>query len=167
VACRIETARTREHFPARAETAETAHPQVFRLRYLLDTNVCIAVLNQKSPQIEARVVKELREKSELSVSSVSAFELWYGVAKSFRRESNSQKLTMFLSNWVNLIKFDDQDARLAGELRAQLESVGRPVGEYDLLIAGQALRHKMTLVTANAREFGRIKNLSWEDWTRS
>jgi tRNA(fMet)-specific endonuclease VapC len=137
------------------------------LRYLLDTNVCIAVLNQKSPQIEVRVVKELREKSELSISSVSTFELWYGVAKSSRREANSQKLMVFLSNWLNLVNFDDEDARFAGEVRAELESVGRPVGAYDLLIAGQALRHKMTLVTANAREFGRIKNLSWEDWSRS
>jgi tRNA(fMet)-specific endonuclease VapC len=137
------------------------------LRYLLDTNVCIAVLNQKSPQIEARVVKKLREKSELSLSSVSAFELWYGVAKSSRRAANTQKLIIFLSNWINLIAFDDEDARYAGELRAELESVGKPVGQYDLLIAGQALRHKITLVTANTGEFSRIKNLSWEDWSKS
>jgi tRNA(fMet)-specific endonuclease VapC len=45
--------------------------------------------------------------------------------------------------------------------------MGRPVGAYDLLIAGQALRHKMTVVTANTREFARIKNLQWEDWTKS
>ena len=63
--------------------------------------------------------------------------------------------------------FDDEDARVAGELRAELESIGRPIGEYDLLIAGQALRHKMTLVTANAKEFGRIKTLSWEDWSKA
>lgn len=137
------------------------------MRYLLDTNVCIAVLNEKSPQIEARVVKELRENSELSVSSVSAFELWYGVAKSSRREANSKKLALFLSNWVNLLAFDDQDARFAGEVRAEMENIGRPLGQYDLLIAGQALRHKVTLVTANAREFGRIKALSWEDWSRA
>ena len=137
------------------------------MRYLLDTNVCIAVLNEKSPQIEARVVKELRENSELSVSSVSAFELWYGVAKSSRREANSKKLALFLSNWVNLLAFDDQDARFAGEVRAEMENSGRPLGQYDLLIAGQALRHKVTLVTANAREFGRIKALSWEDWSRA
>jgi tRNA(fMet)-specific endonuclease VapC len=135
------------------------------VRYLLDTNVCIAVLNEKSPQIEARVVKELRENSELSVSSVSAFELWYGVAKSSRREANSKKLALFLSNWVNLLAFDDQDARFAGEVRAEMENIGRPLGQYDLLIAGQALRHKLILVTANVREFGRIKALSWEDWS--
>ena len=137
------------------------------MRYLLDTNVCIAVLNEKSPQIEARVVKELRENSELSVSSVSAFELWYGVAKSSRCEANSKKLALFFSHWINLLAFDDQDARFAGEVRAEMENIGRPLGQYDLLIAGQALRHKVTLVTANAREFGRIQALSWEDWSRA
>jgi len=115
--------------------------------------------------MEARVIKELNDGSRLAVSSVSAFELWYGVAKSLRTESNTRKLTTFLANWVNLLDFDEEDARVAGRLRAELESLGRPIGQYDLLIAGQALRHKMTLVTANALEFGRIKGLSWEDWS--
>lgn len=136
------------------------------MNYLLDTNVCIAVLNETSPQIEARLLKELRAKSILSVSSVSSFELWYGVAKSARRLSNTQKLMAFLGSWVNLLSFDEEDARAAGEIRAELETVGRPLGQYDLLIAGQALRHKMTLVTANTREFERIKTLSWEDWSK-
>ena len=136
------------------------------MNYLLDTNVCIAVLNETSEQIESRVLKELRSKSQLSVSSVTAFELWYGVAKSARRESNTQKLAAFLRGWISLLAFDDEDARVAGELRAELEAIGRPVGQYDLLIAGQALRYDMTLVTANAKEFGRVKNLSWEDWSR-
>jgi tRNA(fMet)-specific endonuclease VapC len=137
------------------------------LNYLLDTNVCIALLNETSPQIEARVLKELRANSLLSVSSVSAFELWYGVAKSGRRQSNAQKLMAFLGSWVNVLFFEDEDARIAGELRAEMDSIGRPIGQYDLLIAGQALHHKMTLVTANVREFGRIKTLSWEDWSKS
>ena len=135
------------------------------MSYLLDTNVCIALLNEKSAQIEQRVVEELRASSQLCVSSVSVFELWYGVAKSSRRHSNAQKLAAFLSNWINLLAFDGEDARVAGELRAELDNIGRPIGQYDLLIAGQALRYKMTLVTANAREFGRIKRLSWEDWS--
>ena len=136
------------------------------MKYLLDTNVCIALLNEDSPAIEARVTKELRADSQLYVSSVSAFELWYGVAKSSRHEQNTKKLLAFLANQINLLEFDGEDGRFAGQLRAELESNGRPIGQYDLLIAGQALRHKMKLVTANAREFGRIKNLSWEDWSR-
>jgi hypothetical protein len=50
---------------------------------------------------------------------------------------------------------------------AAMEAAGKPIGAYDLLIAGQALRQKLTLVTANAREFGRIKGLLWEDWAKS
>ena len=137
------------------------------MNYLLDTNVCIAVLNETSEQIESRVLKELRSKSQLSVSSVTAFELWYGVAKSARLESNTQKLAAFLRGWISLLNFDEEDARVAGELRAELDAIGRPMGQYDLLIAGQAFRHKMTLVTANAGEFSRIKNLSWENWSKS
>ena len=136
------------------------------MRYLLDTNVCIAVLNESAPPVETRIVKELREEAQLFLSSVSVFELWYGVAKSSRRESNTQKLKAFLANWIRLLAFEEQDAHLAGELRAEMERSGKPVGQYDLLIAGQALRHNMTLVTANAREFGRIKGLSWQDWSK-
>jgi tRNA(fMet)-specific endonuclease VapC len=135
------------------------------LNYLLDTNVCIALLNENSPRIEARVMSELKAGSQLSVSSVSIFELWYGMEKSARRESNIRKLSAFLLDWVNTLAFDGEDARVAGRIRVELESIGRRIGEYDTLIAGQALRHNMTLVTANAREFGCVKNLSREDWS--
>jgi len=137
------------------------------LNYLLDTNVCIALLNENSPRTEARVMRELKAGSQLSVSSVSVFELWYGMEKSARRESNIRKLSAFLLNWVNTLAFDAEDARVAGRIRVELESIGRRIGEYDTLIAGQALRHGMTLVTANVKEFGRVKNLSWEDWSKS
>jgi tRNA(fMet)-specific endonuclease VapC len=76
-------------------------------------------------------------------------------------------LAAFFAGWVSLLPCEEEDARFAGELRAAMEAIGRPVGVYDLLIAGQALRDEMTLVTANAKEFERIKNLLWEDWTRS
>ena len=136
------------------------------MKYLLDTNVCIALINRRPPVIRTHFDQRLNQGSELFVSSVVVFELWYGVSKSSRRELNASLLTGFLSGPAHPLGFDEQDARFAGELRAELESVGRPISEYDLLIAGQALRHKMTLVTANTREFGRVKNLSWEDWSR-
>ena len=112
-------------------------------------------------------MSELKAGSQLSVPSVSVFELWYGMEKSARRESNIRKLSAFLLNWVNTLAFDAEDARVAGRIRVELESIGRRIGEYDTLIAGQALRHGMTLVTANVKEFGRVKNLSWEDWSKS
>jgi tRNA(fMet)-specific endonuclease VapC len=136
------------------------------LKYLLDTNVCIAVMNGKSPLIERRLLKELSAGSELFVSTVATFEMWYGVAKSSRQLGNTQKLEAFVAGWVTLLPFDEEDARIAGKLRFNMEAIGRPVGAYDLLIAGQAMRHGMTLVSANAKEFGRIEDLVWEDWTK-
>lgn len=136
------------------------------MKYLLDTNACIALINRRPPVIRTHFDQCLNQGSELFISSVVAFELWYGVWKSSRRELNASLLTGFLSGPMHLLGFDEQDAQFAGELRAELESVGRPISEYDLLIAGQALRHKMTLVTANTRESGRVKSLSWEDWSR-
>jgi tRNA(fMet)-specific endonuclease VapC len=137
------------------------------LRYLLDTNICIAMINGKSPRVETRVLEALKAENELLVSSVAAFELWYGVEKSERKSANAQRLLSFLADYVTVLAFELEDAPVAGRIRVELESIGRPIGEYDLLIAGQALRHKMTLITANAREFGRIKNLSWQDWSKS
>jgi tRNA(fMet)-specific endonuclease VapC len=137
------------------------------LKYLLDTNVCIALINERPLSVRRRFESEISQRSEVYVSSVALFELWNGISKSQRREVNAQLLVGFLSGPIQQLAFDEDDARFAGELRAEMESVGRPIGEYDLLIAGQALRHKLTLVTANTREFGRIKNLSWEDWSKS
>jgi tRNA(fMet)-specific endonuclease VapC len=98
------------------------------------------------------------------VSSIALFEIWYGVAKSSRREFNKKRLEVFLAGPVHPLPFEDVDAELAGAIRADLESVGKPIGAYDLLMAGQAIRHKLTLITANLSEFARIKALSWADW---
>jgi tRNA(fMet)-specific endonuclease VapC len=137
------------------------------LKYLLDTNACIGLINERPACVRAQFDKALGEGSEIFASSIVVFELWYGVAKSQRREMNGRLLAGFLSGPVQQISFDEEDARFAGELRAAMEAIGRPVGDYDLLIAGQALHHRMTLVTANVREFGRVKDLVWEDWSKS
>lgn len=71
---------------------------------------------------------------------------------------------MFLAGPVQVLEFGEEDARYAGEIRSTLERMGKPIGTYDVLIAGQALNRKLTLVTANAKEFGRVKGLNWEDW---
>ena len=67
---------------------------------------------------------------------------------------------------MGVLPFEDADAQLAGEIRAKLEAVGKPIGAYDLLITGQAMRRNMTLITANVAEFTRVKGLAWEDWTK-
>ena len=135
--------------------------------YLLDTNACIALINGKPSSVRTRLQKEVAADATVQVSTVVAFELWYGVAKSARQEANARLLATFFAGPVSLLPFEEEDARIAGSVRATMEAVGRPIGAYDVLIAGQALRHKLILVTANVREFGRIKGLQWQDWAKS
>lgn len=104
--------------------------------------------------------------AELAVSSVALFELWYGVARSNRPEENAERLRIFLSGDVRVIDFGHDDARIAGDIRAGLEKDGTPIGAYDLLMAAQALHRDATLVTANTREFARVRGLRWQDWTK-
>ncbi len=101
------------------------------------------------------------------VSSVVALELWYGTAKSQRKEANTRRLEAFFAGPLEWTVFDDEDAREAGIVRAELEFAGNPIGAYDVLIAGQARRRGATLVTSNVSEFDRVTGLKWEDWAVS
>jgi len=132
--------------------------------YLLDTNACIALNKGKPPSVRVRFGRAVRAGSQVWVSTVVLFELWYGVVKSTRPKENGEDLAKFLAGPVRVLNFDEADAHEAGDVRASLERIGRPIGAYDVLIAGQARKRGLTLVTANAKEFGRVKGLAWEDW---
>jgi tRNA(fMet)-specific endonuclease VapC len=132
--------------------------------YLFDTNVCIAPINGTSPRIRQRYIQATVRQVLPQVSSIVVHELWYGVAKSGRVTQNANRLTAFLNNAVAVLDYTEQDAQAAGEIRAELESKGQRIGEYDTLIAGQAFSKNLILVTANMREFGRVKGLVVEDW---
>ena len=132
--------------------------------YLLDTNVCIALINGNEANVRRRFQRAAARDSVILVSSIVAFELWYGVAKSQRKEGNTQRLEAFFAGPLEWTLFDDDDARAAGIVRAELEAIGKPIGAYDVLLAGQAKRHGATLVTSNAKEFARVAGLKWEDW---
>ena len=134
--------------------------------YLLDTNACIALINGHPATVRARLQKASATGAQIFVSSIAIFELGYGVAKSVRHEFNHKRLETFLSGPVTILPFEDADARAAGAIRATLETSGKPIGAYDVLIAGQAIRHELTLVTANVREFSRVKGLTWQDWAK-
>jgi tRNA(fMet)-specific endonuclease VapC len=136
------------------------------VNYLLDTNACIALINGNPPSVRAKFRKATDLGGQVFVSSIALFELWYGVAKSSRRDFNKKRLETFFAGPIHPLSFEDQDAEIAGVIRADLESIGKPIGAYDLLIAGQAIRNKLTLITANLSEFARIKELAWADWGR-
>jgi tRNA(fMet)-specific endonuclease VapC len=135
------------------------------VNYLLDTNAVVALLRNKPAAVRERYRQAEKAGDYLAVSSVVLFELWYGVEKSGRVQENSERLRVLLSGDLDLLDFDDEDAQAAGRIRAALEKIGTPIGAYDLLIAGQALRRGLTVVTANTSEFSRVTGLSWEDWT--
>ena len=136
------------------------------MNYLLDTNACIALINGNPPSVRAKFRKATDLGGQVFVSSIALFELWYGVAKSSRRDFNKKRLETFFAGPIHPLPFEGQDAEIAGAIRADLESIGKPIGAYDLLIAGQAIRNKLTLITANLSEFARIKGLAWADWGR-
>lgn len=135
------------------------------MSYLLDTNVCIALINLSSANVRARFVQAARRKAPIATSAIVAHELWYGVAKSQLVTRNAQALTAFLSRDIAMLDYSERDAQAAGEIRAELEAKGTRIGEYDTLIAGQAFARNLILVTANTSEFARVKGLIVEDWT--
>lgn len=137
------------------------------MSYLLDTNACIALLNGEPAAVRRRFDAVLRSGRSVYVPSVVLFELWYGVHKSARPASNAQRLDLFLAGPISILPFEDSDAQAAGVIRAELEKLGKPIGAYDLLIAGQAARHDCIVVTANSSEFRRVRSLQWEDWSKT
>ena len=136
------------------------------MNYLLDTNACIALINGTPARVRHKMQSALEHGNKLFVPYVVAFELWYGVFKSSRQRENAERIEMFFAGPIALLPFEQEDAELAGATRAMLESAGKPIGAYDLLIAGQALRHNMTLITADVSEFARVNGLLWQDWAK-
>jgi tRNA(fMet)-specific endonuclease VapC len=124
------------------------------------------VLKNQPARVRDRLRRARSEGASIAVSSVVLYELWYGVARSERRSENAERLRVFLSADIGVLPFDEQDAKTAGDLRATLESAGRPIGPY-LLMAAQALRMGATMITANVSEFRRVDGLSWQDWTNA
>jgi tRNA(fMet)-specific endonuclease VapC len=136
------------------------------MRYLLDTNACIAVLRGKPKTVGERIQIAVSDGHEIFLSSIVLHELWYGAFGSSRPAEQTRHLSNFLTSGMELAVFDEHDAKVAGEIRAHLESSGSRIDAYDTLIAAQCRRRDVTLVTANVREFARVPGLKWEDWTK-
>lgn len=129
--------------------------------YLLDTNVCIHLLNQRHSAIERRFA--LHGPARIALCSVVKAELIYGARRSQRAEANLQHLKAFFAPLQSL-PFDDDCAEHYGRIRADLLNQGKPIGPNDLLIAAIARAHDATLITHNTAEFGRVAGLRMEDW---
>ncbi len=129
--------------------------------YLLDTNVCIFLLNKRPVNVLDRLQEALNQ--GITISSITVAELQFGVYNSQYKEKNRIALTEFLGQF-GIIDFDDSDAETYGKIRAYLKTRGIIIGPYDMLIAAQAITKDLVLVTNNTDEFTRIPDLKLEDW---
>lgn len=129
--------------------------------WMLDTNICIALIKRQPPELIAQIKK--RKVGDVAISSVTLAELQYGVAKSKKVEQNRAALDEFLLLF-EIPAFDALAAESYGGVRADLERKGTPIGPLDLLIASHALSLRAAVVTNNIREFSRVDGLRVEDW---
>lgn len=133
------------------------------MKYMLDTNVCIYIIKRKPTDVLERFKQT--DISEISISSITLSELFYGVSKSSKPEQNFMALTQFVAP-LEILPFGGEASQYYGDLRAYLERQGTPIGSLDMLIAAHALSLASTLVTNNEKEFNRVPNLNIENWVK-
>ncbi len=128
------------------------------MKFLLDTNAAIALLKG-----DGRFLERLRqfETGDFGLPALVAHELYYGAYRGQRRDHHLGRVDGLQ---FEVVEFDREDARMAGEVRAMLAAAGAPIGPYDGRIAGQALARDLILITHNTREFSRVAGLKLEDW---
>lgn len=129
------------------------------MRYSLDTNAVIGLMNGEPPGVRDKVQR--LAPNEACMSTIVLHELVWGAYKSERVAKNLERLGRLR---LPIVEFGDGDAHAAGQIRAELNRRGTPIGPYDLLIAGQARARGLTVVTGNLREYGRVDGLEVEDW---
>lgn len=134
------------------------------MRFLLDTNAIISLLGQKSSVLTNRVLQ--CSEGEIGLPTIVCHELYYGAYKSQKISFNLETLRLLMRDF-SVLSYDEDDARVAGEIRAALSKAGNPIGPYDVLIAGQAKAKGLVLVSNNVREFERVADLQLEDWSLS
>jgi len=133
------------------------------MKYLLDTNICIYIINKRP----VTVLDNIRSKhpDEISISSITIAELNYGAERSQNPHQNRIAILEFLIPF-SLLDFDQRAAFYYGKIREKLESNGTPIGPMDLLLDSQDTAYKLIFVTNNIKEFKRIDYLRLENWLR-
>jgi tRNA(fMet)-specific endonuclease VapC len=131
------------------------------VKYLLDTNVCVDILNRCYPSVTERV--RISSPEDLCLSSVVVAELRYGADRSQRRAENHERVDILTAE-IQCLDFDLAAARVYGRIRSALEAEGTTIGPYDMMIAAHVLSLELTLITDNEKEFRRISELKIENW---
>lgn len=131
------------------------------MKYVLDANTCIRLLNADDEGVQRRYAA--CQPADVVLCSVVKAELAYGARRSARVEFNLKRLDYFAAPLQSL-PFDDRCAHDYGLIRADLAAQGKPIGANDLMIAAIARAHDLILVAHNTGEFSRVVGLRIEDW---
>jgi tRNA(fMet)-specific endonuclease VapC len=130
------------------------------MKYLVDTDICIYMINERPKRVLERFKAEAP--GDVAVSSVTVGELAFGVAKT-KSQRNREALQVFLLP-MEIMPFDAEAAIVYGDVRAELEGNGHPIGPLNTVIAAHARALGLILVTNNTREFSRVPDLVVENW---
>ena len=130
------------------------------MMFMLDTDICIYLINERDKALRTRFEANA---SGICISAITHAELRYGAAHSARVEENTRELEGFCLD-LDILSFDAAAGVHYGEIRQALVQRGRPIGANDLLIAAHARSAGATLVTNNEGEFGRVPGLRMENW---
>jgi tRNA(fMet)-specific endonuclease VapC len=130
--------------------------------YRLDSNVWIGLIRRSSSVLAAKY-RAMAPSADIRVCSVVIAELRYGAARSAKPTPNRTAVDALIAPFPSL-PFDDAATDYFVSIRRHLESLGQPIGPYDMQIAAIALAHGCTLVTHNTSEFTRVPGLILEDW---
>ena len=133
------------------------------LKYMLDTNIVIYVINRRPVEVLDTFNRYV---SRMCISSITLAELLHGVEKSSKPEHNRRQVEEFVS-LLEVLEYGPEAAVHYGEIRADLERQGISIGVNDLHIAGHARSRGLTIVTNNLSEFERIRGLSVDSWIKS
>ena len=130
------------------------------LKFMLDTNIIIYIMKNRPKQVKDRFKSH---NGQMCISSVTLGELVFGAEHSQQTDRNLADIEEMTAR-IEVLPFEDKAAYHFGRIRSDLYRMGRPIGPYDMMIAGHARASAMILVTNNGKEFERVPGLQVENW---
>ncbi len=132
------------------------------IKYLLDTDTCIYTIKRKPAHLKRLFNAHI---GQLAISSVTWGELVYGAEKSQNTSENLNQINGFGAR-LEILPFGEDEASQFGQIKAELENKGKPIGAYDMMIAGHARSLGLIVVTNNLREYKYVDGIRVENWVR-
>ncbi|MFN0135584.1 MAG: PIN domain-containing protein [Phycisphaerae bacterium] len=137
------------------------------IRLLLDTDVLSQLMRGKNARVASQLAAHFADRDRIAICSITVIEVVAG----FQARGHTARLHRFLNRLddMDVWPIDTPTAVLGGQIIAELQRRGTPIGWADPLIAAVAIRHELTLLTGNARHYARIREigqpLQFENWS--